>query len=135
MRRALALCSLAPVVVFLSCSDDLATLGPTPPGEGITIYIHANFVGSSQAINIDVPDLDKVEGPCLYGDEAQAATWSDCISSVRVNEGWAVTLYRDRDFKGSSITLTTDTPNLREQSGPCDGSFNDCVSSIRVVRQ
>jgi hypothetical protein len=46
-----------------------------------------------------------------------------------------VTLYRDDDFKGRSVTLTADTPNLRELPGPCDGSFNDCVSSIRVTKR
>jgi hypothetical protein len=32
------------------------------------------------------------------------------------------------------VTLTADTPNLTGLPGPCDGSFNDCVSSIRVTK-
>jgi hypothetical protein len=120
---------------LLSACEKLATLGPTPPGDGITFYIHADFVGTSQAVNVDVRDLDKVEGPCPKGgDDPAEPTWGDCISSVRVNAGWATTLYRDRDFKGNSVRLTADAPNLRELPGPCDGSFNDCVSSIRVER-
>jgi hypothetical protein len=116
------------------CSDPLEVLGPTPAGEGITIYLHADYAGPSQAINHDVGDLEKVEGPCTHGAEGEEPTWNDCMSSVRVEPGWSVTLYRDDDFKGRSVTLTADTPNLRELPGPCDGSFNDCVSSIRVTR-
>ena len=118
-----------------ACTEPLRTLGPTPSDEGIAIYVHSNFAGSSQSLNVDVGDLDKVEGPCSRGEEGEHPTWSDCVSSVRVLQGWSATLYRDRDFKGSSVTLTADTPNLRQLPGPCDGSFNDCVSSIRVGRQ
>ena len=117
-----------------SCSDPLDILGPTPAGEGITIYIHADFVGASQGINHDVPNLDKVEGPCTDRTEGEEPTWSDCMSSVRVEPGWTVTLYEDKDFKGRSVMLTANAPNLRELPGPCDGSFNDCVSSLRVAK-
>ena len=117
------------------CTTPLETLGPTPPAEGITLYLHAGFAGTSQAINHDVSDLAKVEGPCTRGEEGERPTWSDCVSSVHVVSGWTATLYRDREYKGNSVTLTADSPNLRELPGPCDGSFNDCVSSIRVSRQ
>jgi hypothetical protein len=33
------------------------------------------------------------------------------------------------------FTITADAPDLTRIAGPCDGSFNDCVSSIRVTRQ
>ena len=117
------------------CTTPLETLGPTPPAEGITLYLHAGFAGTSQAINRDVGDLAQVEGPCTRGEEGERPTWSDCVSSVHVVSGWTATLYRDREYKGNSVTLTADSPNLRELPGPCDGSFNDCVSSIRVSRQ
>ena len=129
-----ALPGLVLVLLLQGCSDPLATLGPTPPGEGITIYIHASFIGSSQALNVDVSDLEKVEGPCTHFGEGEEPTWSDCISSIRVEEGWSATLYRDDDFKGESVTITQSAVDLRELRGPCDGSFNDCVSSIRVRR-
>jgi hypothetical protein len=120
-------------LVLLSACEKLAILGPTPPGEGVTFFIHANFIGSAQAVNVDVRDLDKVEGPCAKGgNEPAEPTWGDCISSVRVSAGWSATLYRDREFRGESVKLTADAPNLGELPGPCDGSFNDCVSSIRV---
>jgi hypothetical protein len=117
-----------------ACSDPLETLGPTPAGEGATIYIHADFAGASQAVNHDVADLGKVEGPCTHGAEGEQPTWSDCLSSVRVERGWTVTLFRDKDFKGQSLALSADAANLRIMPGPCDGSFNDCVSSLRVAK-
>jgi hypothetical protein len=135
MRPAAAAYVMAGALLAPACTERLEILGPTPPGEGITIYIHVNAAGSSQAINIDVRDLDKVEGPCPRGDEGQAPTWSDCISSVRVADGWAATLYEDREFRGRNVTVTTDVLDFRFLSGPCDGSFNDCVSSMRVFRR
>jgi len=129
------LCVLLFALALPACTEPLEPLGPTPPGEGVTIYIHSNFAGTAQSINVDIRDLEKVEGPCSRGEQGEKPTWSDCVSSVRVVEGWTATLYRDHDFKGSSVTLTADAPNLRVLPGPCDGSFNDCVSSIRVARR
>jgi hypothetical protein len=57
------------------------------------------------------------------------------MSSLRVISGWTVTLYEDKDFRGRSVTVTADTPNLTALPGPCDGSFNDCVSSLKVAKQ
>ena len=127
-----------PLVLALlvpACTKPLETLGPTPAGEGATIYLHADFAGTSQAVNHDVVDLGKVEGPCSHGEEGEKPTWSDCVSSVQVAPGWTVTLYRDREYKGNSVRLTADSPNLRDLPGPCNGNFNDCVSSMKVSRQ
>jgi hypothetical protein len=122
-------------VMLAACGSDLTILGPTPPDQGIVIFVHADYAGSSQAVNVDVHDLTKTEGPCSSGAEGEAPTWRKCVSSVRVLPGWSATLYGDEDFKGRSITLNADTPNLRDLPGPCDGSFNDCVRSIRITRQ
>jgi hypothetical protein len=114
----------------------VTSLGPTPPDQGIVIYLNADFAGPSQALNVDVPDLGKVQGSCSSGQEGEKPTWSDCISSVKVLSGWTATLFRDANYKGASVTVTSDTPNLLQLHGPCDkDSFNDCVSSIRVTRQ
>jgi hypothetical protein len=109
-------------------------LGPTPPDQGVVIYIHADFAGPSQALNVDVRDLRRTQGPCSSGAEGEVPSWGQCVSSIRVLAGWSATLYRDDDFKGRSLTVTSDTPNLRNLPGPCDGSFNDCIESIRVTR-
>ena len=126
---------LAAFILVTACADDMSSIGPTPAGEGIVIFIHADFAGPSQALNVDVPDLSKVDGACPGGAEGERPSWSDCISSVKVMPGWTAMLYRDRT-QGASVAVNADTPSLRDLRGPCDkDSFNDCVSSIRVTRQ
>ena len=134
--RLVHLAGAGAMAVALAACGSVVALGPTQPDEGIIIYVHANFVGSSQQMAVDVSNLADVEGPCVKGDEESAAArWDDCVSSVRVMPGWRATLYRDRDFKGQSISITEDSADLTRVTGPGSGSFNDCVSSIRVSRQ
>jgi Peptidase inhibitor family I36 len=135
MRPFLTVMGVLVALVFAACGS-IPSLGPTPAGEGIVIFLHADFAGPSQALNVDVPDLSKVQGACSSGEEGETPSWSDCISSVKVNPGWTATLYRDKNYKGASVAVNADTPSLRDLRGPCDkDSFNDCVSSIRVARQ
>lgn len=138
MAATVATRTAMPLVLALlisGCTTPLETLGPTPADEGIVLYLHSGFAGTSQSVNHDVSDLGKVEGPCTHGEEGERPTWSDCVSSVRVAAGWTVILYRDKEYRGNNVRLSADSPNLKELPGPCDGSFNDCVSSIRVSRQ
>ena len=135
MRLILVALGVVIVLAVAACDSAIRTLGPTPAGEGIVIYMHADFAGPSQALNVDVPDLGRVEGSCSSGAEGETPTWADCVSSVKVMPGWSATLYRDANFKGESVSLTSDTPNLQSLRGPCKDSFNDCASSIRVTRQ
>jgi hypothetical protein len=135
MPRAFGATALSLSLLLMPACGGLETLGPTPPDEGIVIFVHADFAGTSQGINADVRDLSKVEGPCTSGAEGEQPTWGDCLSSVRVMPGWTATLYEDDDFRGRSIVVDADAPNLRNVPGPCDGSLNDCVSSIRVSRK
>ena len=110
-------------------------LGPTPIDEGIIVYMHAGFRGTSQQIGADVRDLTRVQGPCGDSENEEDRTWNDCISSVRVLPGWAATLYGDKDFRGGSVALTGDTIDLAARAGSCSGNYDDCVSSIRVYRR
>jgi hypothetical protein len=130
-------CTAALALLVPACEGtDRQPLGPTALDEGIIIYIHAGFRGSSQAIAIDVSNLGDVEGPCVWGDdESTTVTWDDCISSIRVMPGWGVTAYRDRGFSGQAFEFTSDSPDLSAVSGSCKGSFNDCISSLRVYRR
>jgi len=129
---------VAAVVVMAgaaACGADIVALGPTPVDQGIVVFLHADFIGPSQAMNVDVPDLGLVEGPCSGGAEGETPTWADCVSSIKVMPGWSAILYRDKNFKGERTLVTADTANLRTLPGPCKDTFNDCVSSIRVARQ
>jgi hypothetical protein len=136
MARALRIFAAVVLPLLLAgCEQDFTVLGPTPADQGVVIYLHADFTGPSQGINVDVRDLSRTEGPCSSGAEGEVPSWHKCVSSIRVLPGWSATLYRDEDFKGRSVTVTADAPNLRNLPGPCDGSFNDCVASIHVTRQ
>lgn len=135
MRKSLIIMGVVVALAAARCGS-ISTLGPTPADQGIVIYIHADFAGPSQALSVDVPDLGKVRGACSSGAEGEVPTWRDCVSSVKVLPGWSATLYRDPNYKGASVAVTSDAPNLRDLPGPCDkDSFNDCVSSIRVARK
>jgi hypothetical protein len=52
----------------------------------------------------------------------------------RTLPGWRATLYRDHDFRGATIEITQDVPDLGALRGGCSGSLDDCISSIRVFR-
>jgi hypothetical protein len=97
--------------------------------------MHSGFRGSSQQIGADVTDLDKVEGPCGDTEDESSRTWNDCISSVRVLPGWRATLYGDRNFHGGTIADHGGRRRSRGAEGILFGSFNDCISSIRVSRR
>lgn len=144
-RRTRRVHPLAPVGVLLllaACSKNL----PGAPSElttGITIYENANFGGASALLTKDVSDLKGYNGPCehestTYRPDGTPMTfstydWNDCVSSIRVAPGWRATVYRDDDFKGQSLEITADVPNLQLVPGSCDhDGLNDCITSIRV---
>ena len=99
MRPALR-AALLTATAFLvpACTEPLDILGPAPVDQGIIIYIHSEFRGTSQVLAADVSNLGRVEGPCAKEDEETVTlTWDDCVSSIKVMPGWGVTLYRDRE--------------------------------------
>ena len=136
MRPVLRAALFMAAFVVPACTEPLDILGPAPANEGIVIYIHSGFRGTSQVLAADVSNLGRVEVPGAKGDEESVTlTWDDCVSSIKVLPGWGATLYRDRDFSGASMVVTADQESLAAISGSCDGGFNDCVSSLRVYRK
>ena len=122
------------MLVLTGC-DTTEPLGPTPVDEGVIVFIHSGFRGASQQLGADVSDLGKVEGPCGGSDSESSRTWNDCVSSVRVLPGWGATLYGDKDFRGASLVVTEDVTDLGLRPGSCSGSYDDCISSVRVYRR
>ena len=118
---------------LISCGDTIEPLGPTPLDQGIVVYLNSGYRGVSQQVGADVTDLSVVEGPCSPS-EGGTGTWDDCISSVRVLPGWSARLYRDKNFRGAVLEVTADIPDLSKLQGSCDGGYNDCISSIRVIK-
>ena len=132
---------VAAVLLLSGCMKNL----PAAPSEltsGVTIYEHADFAGASSLVTGDLRDLKGFHGPCpgeITGGTLISVgdpNWNDCMSSLRVATGWRVTVYRDDDFDGESFDATSDVPNLALVRGSCGkGGLNDCITSIRVVRQ
>lgn len=112
-------------------TTDCVGCSPTRPSgssEGVTIYEHPNYRGDSRTVGADERDLeDVVRSPDI--------SWDDCISSIRVPEGWQATIYEHPDYRGGSSTITSDIPDLDRVMGPCSGDWENCISSIRVSRR
>ena len=85
---------------------------------GVVFYADINYQGKSWSYDADVP---------FVGPDA-----NDQFSSVKIPSGMTVVLFQDRDFGGQQLTLTSDTPDLRNFPGPGKkGNWNDAVSSIK----
>jgi len=126
-------------ILAASCVNSLPT-APSDVTTGLVIYLDANFLGPSAHITKDIADLKDYKGPCILRDSggpdggtSQQHRWNDCVSSIRIASGWRATAYRDDHFKGESLEITADVPNLQLVRGSCphDG-MNDCITSIRV---
>ena len=116
---------------------------PTAPSDltsGVSIYEHANFLGDSALLTISYDDLSDFKGPCEHSEsDANGTTsvtfdWNDCVSSVKVAQGWRAIIYRDSNYRGQSLDVAADLPNLQLAAGTCshDG-LNDCVTSIKII--
>jgi hypothetical protein len=135
---------IATLMLLAAC--DVQDKLPTAPSEltsGIVIYEHANYQGASAHVTEDIGHLRDVKGPCerFEGGSGPADPgttihlWDDCLSSVRVAPGWRAVLYKHGDFGGDQFPVTQDIPDLTVVRGDCDkGGFNDCVTSIRLIR-
>lgn len=126
---------IAAAALLLPACDSPDPLGPSPVDEGIIVFMHSGFRGTSQQVAANVSNLGDVQGPCGDSESESSRTWNDCISSVRVLPGWGATLYGDRDFRGAVLELTEDASDLSARPGSCSGSYDDCISSIRVYRR
>lgn len=127
-----ALAAVAMLTVLSGCEMTLPG-APSDLATGIVVYEHANYQGQSAHITKDINDLKGIDrGPCETED---GSDWNDCISSVRVAPGVLATLYRDTNFRGESLEVSLDIPNLQLVKGSCshDG-LNDCITSIRIGR-
>jgi len=67
-----------------------------------------------------------------FSDLARAGNWSDRISSIRVFGGAVAVLYRDIQFRGQSVTVDRDIPDLAQLSGNGFRSWDRQASSLSV---
>ena len=87
-----------------------------PEEAPVTVYADANYEGASQSFGLgDYGYYDLVDG-----------IGNDTMSSIRIAQGYRVTLYNDANFQGDCRELTQDELNFKNLS------FNDKVSALRV---
>lgn len=79
--------------------------------KSVVFFEHINYQGRSWSFDGD---------QAFVGGDA-----NDQFSSVKVPAGVTVQLFQHRDFGGTSVTLTADTPDLRTVG------FNDGASSVK----
>ncbi len=112
------------------------------PSAGILVFARADYHGPYRILVDDVSDLSLVDdepqptaGECaakIFGQEH----WTDCVSSIRVADGWRAVVYQHDTFRGDSLTVTSDIPDLSRITLPSDSTWtwDDVISSIRVFR-
>jgi len=82
-----------------------------------TFYKDCNYGGYAVALNTGAYTLSQLSALGIQNDD---------ISSLKVNSGYKVTLYRDDNFSGPAIVKTGDDACL------VDDNFNDSTSSLKV---
>jgi hypothetical protein len=100
--------------------------GPGPDRRPrVTFYEHADFRGASFTLEAgeDAPNLTRMN--FFHGPNA-----NDRISSIRIEGGATVLVFRDARFRGGMLRLTHDVHNLSE----IERGWNDAISSIRVEK-
>ena len=96
---------------------NIEKLGDETSSAKATFYENSNYSGWSVALS---------EGRYDYGTMISKGIKNDQISSVKVADGYKVTLYNDAGFSGSKKTLFTDASGL--------GDFNDKTSAIVIEK-
>jgi hypothetical protein len=133
-RRPVAIGAVVCLAGF-ACRESLPT-APTDLEIGVIVYEHADFLGQSAHITVNIDDLKDFKGPCMDftsgtpGDTR--SVWNDCISSIRLAPGWRANLYEHDNFDGEYFAVTEDISDLRFAGTGCKTGFNDCTTSIRV---
>ena len=96
---------------------NIEKLGDETSSAKATFYENSNYSGWSVALS---------EGRYDYGTMISKGIKNDQISSVKVADGYKVTLYNNAGFAGSKKTLFTDASGL--------GDFNDKTSAIVIEK-
>ena len=132
------------VLILLAGCGGTDSTGPAPMA-GITVFARADYRGPRHTFVDDVEDLKRLlddpqpdEDECankLFGQER----WTDCISSIRVAPGWQAIVYEHDGFRGDSLAVTSDIPDLSRIQLPASPDFpmrtwDERISSIRVRR-
>jgi hypothetical protein len=91
----------------------------TPPATVATVYKDCNFSASGYAVSLGVGNYTLTQLRAF-------GVVNDDISSLRVQSGYEIVLYRDDNFLGNALIARSDVSCL------VSNSFNDVASSARV---
>jgi hypothetical protein len=91
----------------------------TPPASVVTVYKDCNFSTSGYAVPLAVGNYTLTQLRAL-------GILNDDISSLRVQSGYEIVLYRDDNFTGSALIARSNVSCL------VNNNFNDAASSARV---
>ena len=91
---------------------------PDTDSAEVIVYKDRNYAGKSLSLKV---------GEYKMGQLSKVG--NDAISSIKVPEGYTVTLYADNNFKGKTLTCDSNIPWLG------DHNFNDITSSIVVSKK
>ncbi len=130
--RAAALGSVILVLGLQAACDGLSPTQPSPTF-GVTVYEHPDYRGESYTFSSDFHNFDDLHGPCARVFDSTQGSWDECVSSVRIAEGWTATAFERDDYGGQTLAITSDIRDLDDIGGPCGGDWDDCISSIWVT--
>lgn len=117
------------VAAAVACDND-----QTGASEGITLFEHPNFEGSSITLAGGFSDFDDLRGPC-NATNAASGNWDDCASSIRVDSGWGGAIFEDPEYRGEQLAIVGDIADLDNVRGPCGDDWDDCISSMQVFHR
>jgi hypothetical protein len=114
----------------IACGD--AATAPSPTS-GVTVYQHPDFGGDSYTFVDRFHNFQDLNGPCATPD-SPSLSWNNCVSSIKIAEGWEATAYERDDYAGQTLTISSDFMDLDDEPGPssCGDDWDDCISSIEV---
>lgn len=90
----------------------------------VTVYKDADFRGVAQSFGVGKHNMK----------ELQETVGNDSISSIKVKQGYKVTLYADANFSGQSLALTSANYNFTTIKFPNGQNANDKISSLIVEK-
>jgi len=103
-----------------SSSNATVTVNVAPaPASIATVYKDCNFSSSGYAVPLALGNYNLTQLRAL-------GVLNDDISSLRIQSGYEIVLYRDDNFTGNALIIRSDVSCL------VNNNFNDLASSVRV---
>ncbi|MFE9367049.1 hypothetical protein ACFYNN_30560 [Streptomyces sp. NPDC006978] len=91
-----------------------------PPTTGIAqLYTDQNYAGMTAVLDEGTYNIERLSESDSVG--------NDTVSSLRVADGYKITVYTEAEFSGASKEFTADAPYVGDD-------FNDQISSVIVTK-